>query len=368
MTIAYRRCTGLVIILVAVAPQPTWGANWTPAPSLNVPRELFGAAVDECGNIWVVGGWNRNGGCNGGGPLVNNIETLVWGGHSYSNQWEVTAITLPSPRYFHSVVVSRGFLYLLGGLDNTDGKVGEVPMAGVDRYDLVSGTWSDTAVPPTPTPRFDGAAIVDSRGRIWHIGGQDVAEYNLHALASVDIFDPARPELGWQTGPSMHNPRARFGCVIDRKGRIVVTGGFGAGGAHLSSVERIDPCGSSQWVVLAESLPEPASNDDQASMGADGQVYVAGGWVGSWTNRVIRLNSGTDTVQLWQSMIEARSQHRLVLGRDDFVYAIGGDVSGCVSTTSVEMLYTGRPAGDVNGDNEFNGDDIQPIVNALLAS
>lgn len=31
----------------------------------------------------------------------------------------------------------------------------------------------------------------------------------------------------------------------------------------------------------------------------------------------------------------------MVLGRDKYIYAIAGDVSGCVSTTSCEKLYTG---------------------------
>lgn len=335
-------------------------ADWAFAPGLNEPRQTFAAAVDECGNIWVLGGWNRTGGCSSGtGPMADSVEKLAFDGSSYAAQWELTPIVMPTTRRNHSAVVSRGFIYVLGGGDFG----AEFPLAQVDRFDTLSGTWSSIAVPAMTEPRFDGAAITDSLGRIWSIGGQP---NNASFSDVVTIFDPARPELGWQTGPSLNQVRARCGCVLDRKGRIYVIGGY-ATGIHVQTVERIDPCSESTWTVLPESLPEPTTNDDPAVLGADGRIYVVGGWKAHyWIDRVLRLDPENGVWETWSPLAEPRDLIRVVLGHDDYIYAIGGEVPGCVSTANVEKLYTGQLPCDINGDADVNGLDIQPFVDAIL--
>lgn len=343
-------------------------AGWMAAPSLNVPRELFGAAVDECGNIWVVGGWNRNGGCNGAGPMVSSVEKLAFDPQtsSYAAQWELTGITLPTPRRFHSAVVSHGFLYVLGGIPTGDGESVDY-LTHVDRYDLHGGSWSSTAVPPSG-PRIDAAAVVDCRGRVWFIGGLDAEGNQTPTLSSVKIFDPARPDLGWQKGPALNQARQRLGATVDAKGRIWVTGGYVQGPdlhQHLQSIEWIDPCGSNSWTLLGSSLPNPTTNDDQCSIGADGRVYVVGGWISHyWFDRTLRFSPESGAMHVLSPIAHARSQHKLVLGRDKHIYAIGGDVVGCVSTTSVEKLNTaGRPCLD---DGPGALDPVQPSLNEFV--
>lgn len=329
--------------------QSARGDGWQAAPSLNVPNEWFGCAVDEFGTIWVVIGWNRTGGCSGSGPMVESIERLAYDGQSYPDQWELTSIVPPTPRRLHSMVISRGFIYIFGGYDNALGIPDEIPLATVDRYDILKETWSSWAVPPMCgpiKPTQDGGAIADRLGRIWVIGGQTAAGNGQYTTTAVEVFDPSRPELGWQQGPPLNHARARFGCVSDRDGRIFVIGGYGPGSTHIASVEYIDPLRSTEWTVLPAQLPDPVSNDAESAVGADGRIYVAGGWANnSLQSRVLSLDPAA-TSGVWEeepAMSTPRTSHRIVLGHDGYIYAIGGDVSGCVSTTSVEKLNSNPP-------------------------
>ena len=343
-------------------------ADWQPQASLGTPREWFGTAVDECGNIWVTGGWNRTSGCStSGGPVFDTVERLAFDGNSYSVAWEVMPVTLPTPRAIHAMIISRGFMYLIGGLSALPQPDGSLPLSSIDRYDLMSGTWNSTIVPPLTTARFECSAVIDPIGRIYVMGGYTQVDPTA-ITNSVEIYDPARPELGWVAGPSLNFARARFGAVVDKRGRVIVTGGNGPGAVHIQSVEIIDPCRDAQWTVLPEQLPAPTTNDDQAVVGADGLIYVVGGWIANtWFDRVIRMDS--DSLSYWtevQPLLAARSQHHVVLGRDGYIYAIGGDLSGCMSTTRVEKFSTRGVLGDFNGDGLFNGNDVAPFIAALV--
>ncbi len=350
-----ERACGIVVacsVLLTLATESP-ASEWEPAPTLNGPRLSSGAAADEYGNIWVLGGRNRTGGCSSGtGSMVDSVEKLSFDGSSYAAQWELLPNVMPTTRMYHSVVISRGFIYVLGGGE----REALFPLAQVDRYDTISETWDSGTVPAMSQPRFEGAAIADSLGRIWSIGGRpDQANFS----DMVTVFNPAQPELGWQQGPSLNHARARFGCVLDRKGRIYAIGGYAASGAHVQTVERLDPCGSNVWTVLPEQLPAPTTNDDQAVLGADGHIYVAGGWSGYFLDRVIRLDPEGGTWETWSPLGAPRDHLRLVLGGDDHIYAIGGEVPGCVSTTNVEKLYTGpRIFSDCNNNGIIDQRDI----------
>jgi hypothetical protein len=295
---------------------------------------MFGAAADESGNIWMLGGWNRTGGCGSAtGPVLDSVERLSFDGVAYADQWELTPIVMPTTRYAHSAVITGGFIYVIGGMEQLGA---QFPLAHVDTYDILSATWDSDAVPAMSDPRSHAAAITDLLGRIWVIGGYSQSSI----LATVRMFDPAQPELGWQPGPSLNQARAQFGCAVDRMGRIYAVGGY-APGVHVQTVERIDPCGSNEWIVLPETLPGPTTIYDEAVLGADGYIYVVGGWAANyWTDRVIRLDPDTGLWETMSPLAGPRDQLRLVLGRDDYIYVIGGEVPGCVSTVDVEKLYT----------------------------
>jgi len=278
---------------------------------------------------------------------------LWFDGANYASTWELTSIVMPETRFFHTIAISNGQIYVLGGLSDI-GTSGCPLVATVDRYDIQAGTWDSSAVPPLPVPSFDASAIVDGLGRIWYMGGQvDCNPANIFT-DRVDIFDPSQPHLGWQAGPSLNTARARFGCVLEDGSKVYAIGGYSDAG-HIQSVERINTCSPSAWEMLPESLPGPTTNDDQATLGSDGNIYVVGGFGAfTFTNRVVRRDFLSGSWASVDSLITARSGHRVVHGMDNSLYALGGSVSGCNSSVDVERMptpptYGGFPDCNSNG-------------------
>ncbi len=233
---------------------------WQPAPPLNEAREAFGVVVDDFGNIYVLGGDNRTGGCSGGGSMVVTIEKLAFdpGTRTYADQWTVLPTMLPTARANFVAVIKDGFIYLIGG--NLYGVPDPPVIAQVDRYDLVTGSWDSVTVPPPNTLRTDYGAVVDRQGRIWIMGGRTLPS-GTPPLASTEVFDPVRPEPGWQYGPELNTGRTSCSCVMDAAGRLYAIGGYNpVTGEHISSVERLDSCvdlgcqvGRARWKLDAAS-------------------------------------------------------------------------------------------------------------------
>jgi len=344
--------------------------QWQAAPSLNTPREQFGAAVDEAGSIFIAGGYNRTGGCGPQDPVYNlTIEMLAFDRQSwtYAPAWTILPTQLPINHISGTAVIVGRFLYLIGGLSALDAWP---PLAQVDRYDLITGSWD--SAPPLTTARGGHTTVVDRAGRIWVIGGQTASAYD---TASTEFLDTARPGLGWQTGPSLNESRLACGSSVDSDGRLYVVGGAYAAG-HRTSCERLDPFAAGGWQLNSPGippLPPPTLFDAHAVTGADGMIYEVAGYSSQgWTHRTIRLdlnpNAFCDPTG-WQTrnpLTMPRDLHGLVLGADGYMYAIGGDYMYegvyCRSIDSVEKLDTRRPVGDINGDTFVDFEDINPFV------
>ncbi len=321
--------------------------QWQPEPSLNEASSYFGAAVDPCGNIYAVGGPHTS--------PSDKVERLAFDGSEYASEW--TYVTpLPSPRTHQEVVSVNGFIYVIGGSDGTD------YLASVVRYDVTTDLWDDSdAVPDMNVVRVGAGATVDKWGRIWVVGGNTTGGI---MLDSVEIYDPARPELGWVFGPSLNQARTLAGVVTDCQGRIYAIGGYD--GTQLVSVERFDPCDEAGGWVFLSDMPGPTSTVDEAVLGADCHIYVAGGWGTGELDRVVRYDVETDTWEPWTPLTQARSNLQLVLGANGRIFAIGGAVYAAPQTT-VESLDTTPKRGDMNDDGVVDFFDIDAFVECLLS-
>lgn len=306
--------------------------QWTPEASLNLARVAHGACVTPCGDIYVVGG-------DTGASKTRSVERLQYDGSTYATSWQTLA-DMPTPaRSTHALACTNGFIYVMGG-DN-----GTSPIANVDRYDILANTWSSLAVPPLSVARSAAAATTDRWGRIWVVGGDTGGT----DITGVEIFDPGRPGLGWVAGPALNAPRAFHGLVLDEEGTIWALGGSHEG-SHLSSIETIDACGAAAWTTSTSVIPNPASQTDHAVVGADGQIYVAGGWLPGMSNRVLRLDPMTGSWETCSVLSQSLNLVTLVLGLNKRVFRIGGAPGAGSSTASVESLDTAQfcaPSGSV---------------------
>lgn len=189
--------------------------------------------------------------------------------------------------------------------------------------------------PPLPQRRTDVVATSDDYGRIWVTGGTLKGG---RLTDSVVVYDPNRPELGWQPKPSLLTPRSSAASVGDADGRIYVMGGFTDETKGMANtMEVYDPATNAWSRGTPFVLPRQAPG---AATGADGRIYLVGG-------------SGSNTVEVYDPRTRAwtpgppmsidRSGLGVVRGADGRIYAIGGHsnqrggVEGCWSSPNVTL-------------------------------
>jgi hypothetical protein len=325
---------------------------WTPGPSMTMARAHFAVAADSFGNIYAMGG--RTSWC----PPASTagVESL----NATSISWLPRA-SLPIPLTHHAAVGIGGFIYVIGGL------AGDVSVTGVvQRYDVAADAWNSTAVPPLNVARMDAAAVADTAGRIYVIGGWDGSI----VLLSVEVYDLARPG-SWTLLPlseSLQTARSSLTAAIDHAGRIYAITGTLLDGTPLTSVERFDPSrASAGWTHVADAPMGGAGRG--AATGADGNIYVVGGSVPCcWSTEVDRYDPDTDTWAQWSSLSEQGQTVGTVLGPQGRIYAVGGVGPGCPNALStVETLTTTRCEADCNGDGHLNVNDFMCFLNKFAA-
>lgn len=315
-------------------------AQWHSAPSLPQSTSGLGACADDAGSVFALGG------------IVNQNQTTNAAYMFDGTAWS-TIPSLLTPKARPTVVWSNGFVYVVGGYNSGDTNT----LSSMDRLDTTGDRsgwqWEQMSTASLPSPRHSAAGVVDSRGRIWVIGGADSAGA---PTSTAFIFDPARPQLGWEIGPELNEARMFCGAAMDRDGRIYCIGGA-ISGQHLSTAERFDPRQPQNgWEYVAE-IPGQAPQVSLATTGRDGGIYIAGGWSGySCMNRTLRYDPDLNVWAVSFNMATSRNSVALASAADGYIYAIGGD---CVtSTAAVERLFPPPmcPA-DIDRNGFINGDD-----------
>jgi cysteine-rich repeat protein len=297
------------------------GDGWVDEASLNMPRSLLrGAGVDQFGNIYVVGGrvsWF---------PSVATATVEKYDG----TDWTFVA-PMATPRERHIVVTSGHFIYAIGG----DNVIEE--FTSVERYNPSNDTWCVECVPDLPEVRSFAAGAVDLQGRIYVIGGNTATS---SFSASVLRFDPTNPSAGWVEMAPLNVGRMLFGSAsTDLQGRVYAISGRNGSG-ELATVERFDPSNpDAGWTIMAD-LPSPLGESGSAVTGADGMIYVAGGWLPGYTSRVLRYDPITNIWTDWCPLGQPRNNMGLVARQDGLIFAIGGDACCPAAQTVVESLPT----------------------------
>ncbi|MBZ5546068.1 MAG: hypothetical protein LAO07_20775, partial [Acidobacteriia bacterium] len=179
-----------------------------------------------------------------------------------------------------------------------------------------SGTWA-----PTPgvlsEARSGAAAAALSDGRVLVTGGDGAAG---SPVASVEVFGldgsfvPVAP---------MSFARARHVAVALADGRVLVAGGVGADGNASNSGEVYDPA-SGSWQALLEGMLEPRAGAT-ATLLPDGKVLIAGGensGVASMTLEV--FDPASESFLPAGVMSTPRKDHAAALLADGRVFLAGG--------------------------------------------
>ena len=175
-----------------------------------------------------------------------------------------------NPRQNHtSNLLNDGRVLLTGG---HGGVGGGTPLATAELYDPATGTFSISGPVPMATPRYYHTATVLPDGRVLVAGGLSSG-----AAASVvdaaEVYDPATRTF--LACGSMGQARYRHTATLLPGGTVLVTGGYGLGGAALDSAELYDPALGT--FAPAGTMLAARCGQTATLLAADGLVLVAGG-------------------------------------------------------------------------------------------
>ena len=129
-------------------------------------------------------------------------------------------------------------------------------------------------------------------------GVAGLAEADLPAGQTAEIYDPANPSVPWSLTASLSTPRVFHAAAWMNNGKVLVAGGANSVSSDsLNSAEIFDPeggpGGTPIWIPTANNMAH-SHTSATATLLDDGRVLVVGGYSGS-----IMSGDATDTVEIF---------------------------------------------------------------------
>jgi N-acetylneuraminic acid mutarotase len=295
-----------------------------PPPPLMPPRNLIAGAVDQQGDVYAIGGFDKASGVTGSGTQVYTVST---------NQW-TSRKKMQMPRdALAATAGSDGKIYALGGRGLSNSAV-----AAAEVYTPSTDEW--IAIPDLPTARIGLAAAADKKGNIYAIGGSTLATNpNKGITTVVEVYSIA--DAKWSTVAPLPTPRLALAATTGSDGKIYAIGGRDAGNVPLQVVEVFDP-DSGQW----STGPQLQSGRYWlgAATGADGTIYAIGGIDGLDLSDAVEALSGGQWVSK-AAMPSGRAWATAVVGGDGRLYSFGGSDDG-QSEVPIGAVWAYTPGKD----------------------
>jgi N-acetylneuraminic acid mutarotase len=235
--------------------------RWRPLAPMPTAR-ANPAAAELDGMVYVVGGARID------GTFLDAVERF----DPRTGMW-AAAPRLPVPRLAAAAAGLKGKLYVAGG--SVPQGAGDVPTASVIAFDPRTQNWTPVASMSTARYRLRMVAV---DGYLYAIGGED---NTAETLSTVERYDPRSNT--WTRVASMRETRSVFGATVVRHGsqRFVaaVAGLHTVGGisTFLRSTE-VYNLDTGRWQVLKAKLPQGKVSLVSATE-SDGDVLAIGGGI-----------------------------------------------------------------------------------------
>jgi N-acetylneuraminic acid mutarotase len=204
--------------------------TWAPKSPMPTARASFGTAVDN-GLFYVIGG---QAGC--GTPIFNTVEAY----DPVTDAWNTLA-PIPTERIVPGTGVIGGILYVVGGQNYTTGVDANGNLNTLEAYDPGTDTWTTKA--PMPTARaYVGTAVYDNK--LYVLGGMNSTQ---GILNTVEVYDPQNDS--WTTAAPM--PTAEYGFnVAVVNGMFYLLDGVDSSDNFVSAVAVYNPAADT-WSTLS---------------------------------------------------------------------------------------------------------------------
>jgi hypothetical protein len=192
---------------------PGTAGSWGTTATFTTARDSA-ATVAYNGYMYMLGGYDRT-------TNYNDVQYAPIRADGTLGTWQPTA-SFSNARRSHTAVAYNGYMYILGGYDNTGTYLNDVQYAPIAANGTL-GTWQPTA---SFTTIRSGHVSVAYNGYIYVMGGHNGGtRYNDVQYAPLN----ANGTVGtWQTTNSFTSPRNAFGGVA-YDGYMYIGGGFGSG-------------------------------------------------------------------------------------------------------------------------------------------
>ena len=285
------------------------------------------------GHVLIVGG--------GQGPDLIDGFFGVGGAELFDPSKGTFASAGMESRDLHTATLLRsGKVLLIGG--ETDW-VGSPPLpvvaSSADLYDPAMGVFQQTGSMTTGRESHTATLLTD--GRVLVTGGARPQGLSWETLKTAEIYDPASGTFSL-TG-DMVNPRIFHTATLLPNGKVLVTGGNGAG----ATAELYDPVTGSFALTGSMSV---ARSFHTATLLASGKVLVVGGATAEVYDPATGLFTGTGPP------ITAHSMHTATLLGDGTVLIVGGaGGTGFSPDTATAEIYNPATASFARTGSMGNG-------------
>lgn len=256
--------------------------SWSTTSALNTQRDNAAVVVAD-GYIYALGGWNNS---NIG---LATVEYAKINADGSLGPWTLTS-SMTTRRYGHAAVVLGGYIYALGGAYQYTNQLNSVERAKIN-VDGSLGTWSP--VNSMTIVRVAHAAVV-GRGCIYAIGGSDASGEFLASIEKACLSDGS---LGaWSMVGSLSSARYAPNAVAVND-YLYVLGGRIKPDTTLDTMERalINADGSlGSWSAPGRLLG-PHEGGSPGTVAYGGYLYIILGWRGGYNSGVEYAKIGEAT-------------------------------------------------------------------------
>ena len=289
--------------------------SWSSTTSFTTAREAL-TAVTYAGYLYIVGGKDSS--------ALGDVQYAPLNSDGTVGTWNTTTSYI-NPRENHASIVYNGYLYIIGGYDSAAPYLNNDVQYAPINSDGTLGSWSMTT--SFATARYSHAAVVYG-GYLYVMGGSDNSTYLLYDVqyAKINNGGPGTTS-SWATTANFSTARDEHTAVA-YDGYMYITGGASSGSSYLNDVQYapINPDGTvGTWTATSSFTTARSSH---TAVAYNGYLYVIGGYDGNtFINDVqyapINPDGSIGTWSTTTSFPNARYGHASV-AYNGYLYVIGG--------------------------------------------
>jgi len=225
------------------------------------PRSKLGRTLQESprGGALFIGGFDEGAGHVSSAALLYDGQTDSWS----------RAGDLIHPREQHTATVLADERVLVVGGTDFDSTIFEA----AEIFNPATGEFTSAGASQSPHVGHTASLLPD--GRVLIVGGVNTLDTSdfAAALAGNEFFDPASSQFS--PAPLLAAPRTGHAAVELDDGRVLIVGGFGAGGSVLAA-EIYDPAADA-FMPTANDPSHARQSGVTATLLTDERVLIAGG-------------------------------------------------------------------------------------------